>query len=290
MKRIWYLAAAALLFTACGTNNAPEPDAAETLIPEPPAETAEASPESSASSSHPFLHTSKTPEPTASSDTHMQSETEMFVSQSEQFSGAYSPSVTFFDDGTFVMHENLYEGMGDYSGTYSFDGSYYDCTVTDISFSGFKGDNIKQFSFLKFDADTLVLLDTLCGSQEKDVFVREKGGTIKPPQEVGTVNTVRRYVSDSKMFSDPYMPELVLNPDGTFVLTENLFAGMGHYSGTFTSDDYILTLHVDKTDFSGFAGDDVTEITFEALSEDVLQLMTDLCGSVKFDYWYRAVE
>ena len=90
--------------------------------------------------------------------------------------------------------------------------------------------------------------------------------------------------------SDPYMPELVLNPDGTFLLTENLFAGMGHYSGTFTSDDYILTLHVENTDFSGFAGDDVTEITFEALSEDVLQLMTDLCGSVKFDYWYRAIE
>ena len=287
MKRICFLAAAALLFTACGTNNAPEPAAVEELIPEPPAETAEPSPEVTAPSSHPFLHTSKTPEPTASSDTHTQRETEVFVSGSEQFSGAYSPSVTFFDDGTFIMHENLYEGMGDYSGTYSFDGAYYDCTVTDISFSGYKGDNIKQFSFLKFDADTIVLLDTLCGSQEKDVFVR---GTIKPAQEVGTVSTVRHYVSDSEMFSDPYMPELVLNPDGTFLLTENLFAGMGHYSGTFTSDDYILTLHVENTDFSGFAGDDVTEITFEALSEDVLQLMTDLCGSVKFDYWYRSVE
>ncbi len=287
MKRIWYLTAAALLFAACGTNSAPEPDPVEELIPEPAAETAEASPEATAPSSHPLLHTSNTPEPSPSSDTHTQSESEVFVSESEQFSGAYSPSVTFFDDGTFVMHENLYEGMGDYSGTYSFDGAYYDCTVTDISFSGYKGDNIKQFSFLKFDADTLVLLDTLCGSQEKDVFAR---GTIKPEQEVGTVSTVRHYVSDSKMFSDPYMPELVLNPDGTFMLTENLFAGMGHYSGTFTSDDYILTLHVEETDFSGFAGDDVTEITFEALSEDVLQLMTDLCGSVKFDYWYRTVE
>jgi hypothetical protein len=47
---------------------------------------------------------------------------------------------------------------------------------------------------------------------------------------------------------------------------------------------------VEKTDFSGFAGDDVTEIRFEALSEDVLQLMDDLCGSVKFDTWYRTAE
>ena len=43
-------------------------------------------------------------------------------------------------------------------------------------------------------------------------------------------------------------------------------------------------------DFSGFAGDDVKEIRFEALTEDVLQLMDDLCGSMKFDTWYRAEE
>ena len=92
------------------------------------------------------------------------------------------------------------------------------------------------------------------------------------------------------MFSEPYLPELVLNPDGTFVLTENLFEGMGHYSGTYTAEDYNLTLHVSSVDFSGFAGDDVKEIRFEALSEDVLQLMDDLCGSIKFDTWYRAEE
>ena len=118
----------------------------------------------------------------------------------------------------------------------------------------------------------------------------ETAGSLKPEQEVGEVTSIRRYVSSSDMFSEPYLPELVLNPDGTFVLTENLFEGMGHYSGTYTAEDYNLTLHVSSVDFSEFAGDDVKEIRFEALTEDVLQLMDDLCGSMKFDTWYRAEE
>lgn len=111
-------------------------------------------------------------------------------------------------------------------------------------------------------------------------------GTIKPAQEVGAITDTRTYISKSEMFTDPYCPTLVLEPEGTFVLTENLFSGMGHYSGTYTVDDIYLTLHVDAADFQGFTGDDVTLIQFEALSPDVIQLMTDLCGSMKFDYWY----
>ena len=68
----------------------------------------------------------------------------------------------------------------------------------------------------------------------------ETAGSLKPEQEVGEVTSIRRYVSSSDMFSEPYLPELVLNPDGTFVLTENLFEGMGHYSGTYTAEDYNL--------------------------------------------------
>ncbi len=118
----------------------------------------------------------------------------------------------------------------------------------------------------------------------------ETAGSLKPEQEVGEVTSIRRYVSSSDMFSEPYLPELVLNPDGTFILTENLFEGMGHYSGTYTAEDYNLTLHVSSVDFSGFAGDDVKEIRFEALSEDALELMNDLCGSMKSDMWYLREE
>ncbi|MBR2677266.1 MAG: hypothetical protein IKE28_10195 [Solobacterium sp.] len=277
-KYLYSMLAAILLLSGCGSNSA----AAEDI---------ESAPESVSTTpvENALLEETETPASATVSAT--------YISTNENFSGDYRPSVTFNQDGTFVMTENLYEGMGEYKGTYVFDGNYYECTVTDINFSGFAGDDVTKFEFLQFNPNTLWLLDNLCGSREKDVFTISDGSensneeyTIKPAQEVGAITKARLYENSSDMFSEPYLPSLLLNPDGTFVLTENLFAGMGHYSGTYTIDDYILDLHVDSVDFSGFAGDDVKEIRFEALSQDVLQLMTDLCGSVKFDYWYWNVD
>ena len=277
-KYLYSILAALLLLSGCGSNSA----AADNIesAPEPaPTPTAETVP----------LEEAETSAPVTVSAT--------YISTNENFSGDYRPSITFNKDGTFVMTENLYEGMGEYKGTYAFDGSYYECSVTEVSFSGFAGDDVKKFTFLQFNPNTLWLLDNLCGSREKDVFMiadetenKKEEYTIKPAQEVGEITKARMYENSSDMFSEPYLPSLLLNPDGTFVLTENLFAGMGHYSGTYTIDDYVLDLHVDSIDFSGFAGDDVKEIRFEALSQDVLQLMTDLCGSVKFDYWYWNID
>lgn len=218
-----------------------------------------------------------------------------YVSTNETFSPDELPTITFSENGTFYLNENMLNGMGEYRGSYKYDGTYYDCTVEEIGFFGYGGNVPEVFSFIRFDANTIVLLDLISGSQPKDVFVKntdsnepfdQQGGTIKPAQEVGEINTTRTYISDSDMFSDPYRPTLILETDGTFELTENLFEGMGHYKGTYTVDDIYLTLNVESTDFSGFAGDNVKVIEFEALSEDVFQLMTDLCGSVKFDYWY----
>ncbi len=279
MKKYFYsILSAVLLLSGCGSssaaadspNNVPEPAMTESTESSKPEET-------------------ETAELITADAT--------YISTNENFSGDYRPSITFNKDGTFVMRENLYEGMGQYRGTYEFDGNYYECSVIEVDFSGFTGDDVRKFEFLQFNPDTLWLLDNLCGSREKDVFTIAKDGgssnedyTIKPAQEVGEITKARMYENSSDMFSEPYLPSLLLNPDGTFVLTENLFAGMGHYYGTYTIDDYTLDLKVDSTDFSGFAGDDVKEIRFEALSPDVLQLMTDLCGSVKFDYWYWNID
>ena len=218
-----------------------------------------------------------------------------YVSTSENFSANYEPSVTFSEEGTFVMKENLLEGMGSYSGTYEYDGNYYECTVKEIDFSGFAGDDVKKLEFSRFDADTIILLTDLCGSNAKDVFTRARSDTvtpgdeeytIKPKQEVGKVTGKRLYTSSSKMFSEPYQPTLEMDPDGTFELTENLFEGMGHYTGTYEIDDYRLTLNVSSVDFKGFAGDTVKKIEFEALRKDVLELRTDLCGSLTGDVFY----
>lgn len=281
---------AAVLLAGCSSKS-PEPADPVPDVAETPAESA-----------LPLPLIPETPdaekESTSSSSAQSAASAAVYVSENEDFSGEYRPSIIFSDDGTFVMHENLYEGMGDYSGSYAFDGTYYECTVETIGFRGFAGDSVREINFMQYDANTVVLMDDLCGSRASDVFVKNSdgaelpssAGTVRPPQEVGQVTETRTYISASNQFSDPYRPQLVLEPDGRFVLTENLYEGMGHYSGTWTKDDYILILQVEQTDFSGFAGDDVKEIRFEALSPDVLDLMTDLCGSVKFDTWYISAD
>lgn len=274
MKRIMMIAAGFLLI-GCGTN--------QTAVSTPFADT---------------LHTPSPDSVSASPDAEQLDPVGTFVSTNETFRKEELPTITFSADGSFTLEENMLNGMGEYRGSYEYDGTYYECRVEEVGFFGYGGNVPETFSFLRFDANTLILLDLISGSQPKDVFVKaaedsapvsEQQGSIKPAQEVGEVTERRTYISDSEMFSSPYCPTLVLEPDGTFELTENLFEGMGHYRGTYTVDDIYLTLQVESTDFSGFAGDDVKVIAFEALSEDVLQLMTDLCGSVKFDYWYQDI-
>ncbi len=224
-----------------------------------------------------------------------------YINTNTGFSEPYRPSIMFYEDNTFVMRENLYSGMGEYRGTYSFDGAYYDCEVTSTDFSGFEGDDVTAFSFLNFDADNLILLDNLCGSRERDVFLKDKDLSETAPQPTSpaqktplpTTNPDALISPDAQVFknsnedfSDPYCPTLYLNPDDSFVLVENLYEGMGHYYGSYFIDGINLYLHVYETDFYGYAGDNVEDMRFEFMSDYLIQSMMDLCGSKKFDYWY----
>ena len=212
-----------------------------------------------------------------------------YVNRSFEASAGYEPEITFEETGIFFMRENLFEGMGQYVGQYTVSDGMVICNVDTIGFSGFAGDNVKQFRF-QITEDALILADDLCASGKGHRSERTGSPyTLAPKQEVGEITETRLYISSNKSFEGKYSPMLELDPDRTFILTENLYSGMGHYYGTYEVDEYVLTLHVSKTDFSGFAGDDVKEIRFEALSEDVFQLMTDLCGSRQFDWWYQDI-
>lgn len=89
------------------------------------------------------------------------------------------------------------------------------------------------------------------------------------------------YYYSNEGFMDIYKPKLLLNPDGTFVFVENLYAGMGTYQGTYQIDDEQLLLTVTSIDFDGFKGDDVELITLTINDQNTLTLNTDLCGSRK---------
>lgn len=83
--------------------------------------------------------------------------------------------------------------------------------------------------------------------------------------------------------SEEYLPTVVFNADGSFVITENLYAGMGHYTGTYIKDGDRFVLNVTEVDFFGFLGEDVRNIEFQFTNDGTLELKTDLCYSGQGD-------
>ena len=88
-------------------------------------------------------------------------------------------------------------------------------------------------------------------------------------------------------FPDEYRPTLVLHPDGTFSLTENLLEGMGHYTGTYEQSEETLLCHVEVCDFDdgtgSIAGAQCKEIPFAKQADGSLTLEVYLCGSFEND-------
>lgn len=66
--------------------------------------------------------------------------------------------ITFYDDNSFVMVVNLYEGWGNLTGSYYFESpGYFYCTVQRKDFSGFAGDNLQEFSLAVMSEGTYAI-------------------------------------------------------------------------------------------------------------------------------------
>ena len=85
----------------------------------------------------------------------------------------YEPTLFIYDDASFLFNENLYEGMGEYTGFYAADKESITCYVKYISFSGFAGDNVSIIEFKRLPDGSLQLKSNLCGSVVGDIFSRD---------------------------------------------------------------------------------------------------------------------
>ena len=99
----------------------------------------------------------------------------------DYFVAGYEPTVTFNDDGTFVMTENLLSGMGEYKGLYQYDGNRYHCIVQSVSFSGYKGQDVKDISF-SVNGKNVVLSTDLCASTSGNVFTESETASKPEPE------------------------------------------------------------------------------------------------------------
>ncbi len=186
-----------------------------------------------------------------------------------------------FADGTFTFTE--VEGMGaiEINGVFGQEGNYLMFSNFDYVPENKKGEPVYNFEMEVYDEDTLILRKDTQSSKSGDVF--SISGTIPAGYtDPAGVTTTWIYTPDPKWgVPQGLEPKLELFPDGTFVLTENCFSNMGQYSGWYEiSADAYLCHVTDAASMKGFAGGDVTLITFKYDGGQTLTLMNDLCMSL----------
>lgn len=76
----------------------------------------------------------------------------------------------------------------------------------------------------------------------------------------------------STEISDQYWPNIELTSTGQAVFHANLLTGMGEAKGTYTIDGDRIHVTVEQVSFTGFTGENVTDMMFDRISEDTLEL------------------
>ncbi len=82
-----------------------------------------------------------------------------------------------------------------------------------------------------------------------------------------------------------YEPKVVFDKSGNFTFTENFYAGLGDYIGTYKIEDDRIYCTVTKV--TNLASDSVKEIVFKINDENTLKLKTNLTMSYNSELFYR---
>lgn len=86
----------------------------------------------------------------------------------------------------------------------------------------------------------------------------------------GDVAGIYRCVSTE--ISDQYWPSIELTSTGEAVFHANLLTGMGEARGAYTVEDDRIHMTVEKVAFTGFTGENVTDLMFDRIGDDTLEL------------------
>ena len=122
-------------------------------------------------------------------------------------------------------------------------------------------------------------IDIICGSQKLTIGFETRS---KDPEAQPVT-----YKAKIKDVNDQFQPSIYLDGKGNFVFTENLYAGMGEYKGTYKKEENHYILSVKDISFSGFMGDSVKEIDFKIVDDATLKLKTQLCMSSPGELFYK---
>ena len=229
----------------------------------------------SGGSSGPLPTSTPSPSPDASSSIYYNASRKGFGQSSVQFNA----------DRTFVFTE--VEGMGaeQITGVFGMEGDMILFSNFEEVFYDHDGNTLWNLEMEYINDEILILRRDLKSSLSGDIFTLD--GELPDSIPVSSGMTYDRTFIHSPIpdTAPQYFPQLELFKDGTFVFTENCYAGMGHYRGTYeeTADGSVLCYVTDNKEMQGFAGQGVTLIRFEYAEPNTLMLDTDLCMSLKGD-------
>ena len=185
------------------------------------------------------------------------------------------------DDGSFSLVEKGSNGTTEVNGLWGKEADVYMFSNFD-PFKDYNGNLVYNFVFKIYDANTLVLNDDLDGSRKGNVFSTNgkiPAGFVNPIETFSF--TTQTYIHEPiQDVREEYLPTITIATDFSFTFYENVYAGMGKYVGYCSPEQNGWACQVtDGSGMMGFKGDDVKEIRFDYVGEDVLELKTELCMS-----------
>ena len=200
--------------------------------------------------------------------------------------------IEFYDDGTFKFTE--IEGMGAdlIEGLWSYMGEAYALSNFKGDVNDYHGNKLSNLVFEIKDDKTIQLIYDSKVSRVLDYFTTDgkldekylgHGGP-EYPIELYDEKWIHNDIPD---VSPQYYPTLELFKDGTFVYTENVYAGMAQYKGHYERDSVGIYCTVESHNLQGFAGQDVNSFSFNYIGPDKIQIMQDLCMTRYGDEFHK---
>ena len=187
------------------------------------------------------------------------------------------------EDGTFSFTE--IEGMGAVliEGRYGREGNVYMFSNFE-DFYNFDGEEVTNFEFFLLEDGTIQLNEDLQSTKKGTIFSKIK------PQEKKTATIMTFIHASMDDVLDEYLPIVEMKEDGTFLFTENVYAGMVSFFGHFEEIPKGYRFYIDENEnMKGFAGDDLKEFTicFDKSSGNY-RIDVDICMTRANDIFYVA--
>ena len=209
-----------------------------------------------------------------------------FINASQKARSEFGASdIVLREDGTFALSEVAGMGAILVNGLFGREGDVLMFSNLDTPIYNANGEQVHNFEFRIIDNNVLELMRDLEGSKAGDCFSTDGNIPLSftplyVKEEVTCATYIHEPIAD---VLDEYLPRIELYSDGTFVVVENCYAGLGSYKGTYVEKGTSIILNVtDNSNMMGFAGQDVTEIVLDQ-SRSGYTLRTDLCMSCDGD-------